>query len=77
MQKHTKIYMSYFGYTIADVILCEKCSRVAQDIHHVNGRGKGKDVIENLMALCRECHNLAHSSISKKEMQEIHNRKLK
>lgn len=25
MQKHTKIYMDYFGYTIADFISCEIC----------------------------------------------------
>ena len=74
MQRHTKIYMSYFGYGEQDVILCECCHRPAVDIHHIKGRGKGKDVIGNLMAMCRKCHTLAHESkLSKGELQYIHN----
>ena len=65
--------MDYFDY-IEGYIPCERCSKNSVDIHHINGRGKGKDVISNLMALCRECHNKAHSSISKKEMQDIHDK---
>ena len=60
MQKHTKIYMDYFGYTIADFIPCEVCGKQANDIHHIEARGMGgdpsKDVIENLQAVCRNCH---------------------
>jgi len=62
MKKHTKIYIEYFGYTIADFIPCELCGATANDIHHVEARGMGgnptgsKDVIENLQALCRSCH---------------------
>ena len=62
MQQHTKIYMQYFGYETSDFIPCEVCERQATDTHHINARGMGgdpkgkKDVIENLMALCRECH---------------------
>jgi len=26
------------------------------DVHHADGRGKGKDVIENPVGLCHECH---------------------
>lgn len=45
------------------------------DIHHIEGRGKDKDVIENLMLLCRECHDKVHKSkISKAELHKIHNR---
>ncbi len=46
-----------------DFIQCEKCGDKAVDIHHIDSRGMGgdpngdKDVIENLMALCRKCHN--------------------
>lgn len=63
MQGHTKIYMDYFGYTIADFIACEVCGRNATDTHHIDSRGMGgdpqhkRDVIENLMALCRKCHS--------------------
>lgn len=63
MKPHTKIYMSFFGFTTADFIPCEVCEARAVDIHHIEARGMGgdptksKDVIENLQALCRECHS--------------------
>lgn len=62
MKKHTQIYLEAFGYTVADFIPCEVCSAQAIDIHHIKARGMGgdpqgkKDVIENLQALCRLCH---------------------
>ena len=60
MKNHTKVYMDYFGYGEDDFISCEVCERRAVDVHHINCRGMGgskeKDVIENLMGLCRECH---------------------
>lgn len=68
------MYMKYFDYAKQDIIFCEACGRVAVDIHHIEGRGKGKDVIENLMALCRRCHSLAHEEkLSKSDLQYIHN----
>ena len=73
MQKHTKIYMQYFDFGIDDFIPCEACGNKAVDIHHIFGRGKDKDVIENLMALCRKHHEAAHNSIPKEEMQLINN----
>ena len=60
MTRHVRIYTDYFGYGEQDVILCEVCGQRAVDIHHIDGRGKGKDVISNLIALCRKCHNAAH-----------------
>lgn len=60
MTRHVRIYMDYFGYGEQDIILCEVCGQRAVDIHHIDGRGKGKDVISNLIALCRKCHNAAH-----------------
>lgn len=60
MKKHTKVYLEYFGYGADDFIPCEVCHKRAVDIHHIVARGMGgskeKDAIENLMALCRECH---------------------
>ena len=74
MQKHTTIYFKHFDYGETDILLCECCQRQAVDIHHIQGRGKGKDVIENLMALCRRCHDMAHmEKLSKGELQYIHN----
>jgi len=60
MKKHTKIYMKFFGYGIEEFIGCEVCGNKAVDIHHINSRGMGgthdQDKIENLMAVCRMCH---------------------
>jgi 5-methylcytosine-specific restriction endonuclease McrA len=60
MKKHTKIYLDYFGYSIEDFIPCESCGVKAVDIHHIEARGMGGDKkadnINNLMALCRQCH---------------------
>ena len=60
MKNHTKIYLNHFGYGLEDYIPCEVCATRAVDIHHICARGMGgskeKDSIENLMALCRQCH---------------------
>jgi predicted restriction endonuclease len=63
MKNHTKIYFSYFGYDISSFVPCEWCGKRSQDLHHIKARGMGgdpqgkRDVIENIMALCRECHH--------------------
>jgi hypothetical protein len=61
MKNHTKVYFKAFGYdTTNSWIACEVCRATAVDIHHIESRGMGgsknADTIENLMALCRECH---------------------
>lgn len=62
MKKHTKIYLNHFDFVHSESIYipCEVCTAKAVDIHHIYARGMGgsneKDVIENLMALCRKCH---------------------
>lgn len=62
MRPHTKIYFNHFGYKIPEDVQCEVCGAPAQDIHHIKARGMGgdptgkRDVIENLQALCRPCH---------------------
>jgi len=74
MTKHCKVYMDYFDLGEQDFIPCEACGKQAVDIHHINGRStKDKNDIKNLMALCRKHHEMAHSTISKSEMQYIHN----
>jgi 5-methylcytosine-specific restriction protein A len=53
--------MKAHGYGIDDVILCEQCGKRAVDIHHVKHRSQGgTDEPENLIALCRECHEKIH-----------------
>jgi 5-methylcytosine-specific restriction endonuclease McrA len=59
MQKHTKIYIKHFDYFGDEFIPCEICGKKAVEIHHIECRGMwgtGKDNINNLMALCRNCH---------------------
>ena len=60
MKPHTKKYFNYFGYDVTDFIPCEICEKKAVDINHIKPRGMGgskkMDNIENLMALCRNCH---------------------
>ena len=73
MQKYIKIYLDHFDYKTESEVMCEACGRPAVDIHHIDGRGKEKDVIKNLMALCRKHHTQAHEKIPKSEMQLIHN----
>jgi len=74
MTKHCRVYMKYFDYGEQDYISCECCGRPAVDIHHIEGRGELKDVIKNLMALCRNCHTDAHlEKLTKGALQYIHN----
>ncbi len=77
MQKHTKIYMDHFGYDRTDFIGCELCGTKATEIHHLTPKGMGgsktKDYIENLIAVCRTCHNHCHDNKEfNNEAKEIH-----
>jgi hypothetical protein len=60
MKKHVKVYFDYFGYDVSSFIPCEICGAKAVDINHIHARGMGgtkkADNIDNLMALCRNCH---------------------
>ena len=60
MQKHTKVYLDFFGYDTSDTYIpCEMCNAPAVDIHHLEKRTRNKvtnDYIENSVGLCRECH---------------------
>jgi hypothetical protein len=73
--------MDYFGYGEQDFVPCEVNGEKAVDIHHIHGRGKGKDVIENLMALCRDHHKAAEgigkTYLHPDMMQAIHDNFLK
>ena len=62
MKPYTKAYLKHFGYSPGEFIPCEICGSKAVDINHIDARGLGgnpagdKDVLENLMAVCRSCH---------------------
>lgn len=82
MKKHTKIYMKHFNYVLDDFIPCEVCGSRAVDIHHIENRGAGgsgnKDVIENLMAVCRPCHMYhGERKESLQMLKEIHKHKMR
>lgn len=77
MTKHLKVYLQAAGYDITDFIPCEICQSKAVDIHHIDARGMGgskhADVIENLIALCRSCHNEYGDKTHYKDwLREIH-----
>jgi 5-methylcytosine-specific restriction endonuclease McrA len=75
MQKHTKIYLEFHGYQVQEDVVCEICSQPAIDIHHITAKGMGgnpeADCIENLIGLCRACHDKAHAGeITEDELYE-------
>jgi len=57
---HVALYMAKFGYGDTDFIPSELSGEKAIDVHHIicrgSGSSKGKDRIENLVALSREEH---------------------
>ena len=59
--------MDFFGITGFEPIACESCGKVnlpsVLDVHHCvfKSQGGGNN-IENLLGLCRDCHEAAHSS---------------
>jgi len=68
MKKHVKNYHERAGISPGEWIGCEHraegCQNTAVDIHHVEfGRYARSDEAENLVALCRYCHDLAHGKI--------------
>ena len=88
MQKHIKNYLEYYGIDNPDIIRCEVCWNNAKDIHHILFRShfwkKTKhlqDKIENLIALCRDCHDKAHFKkepyLDKEELSRTHYLNLK
>ena len=85
MKKYTKQYFSYFGYALDDFLPCEVCGGKAVDIAHIVAKSKfgtkrveERDSIENLCALCRECHYKYdfENKISIDEIRDAHRRKM-
>jgi 5-methylcytosine-specific restriction endonuclease McrA len=82
VKNHTKVYLKGMGYSTTEWIGCEVCGGTAVDIHHIESRGMGgskiADTIENLMALCRNCHHEADfgTNLKKDYLYEVHNHHL-
>ncbi len=66
MKPYVKMYLDYHGLTEGDFIPCKVCGNEAVDVHHIEPKGMGgrsdMDRTDNLIALCRKCHEDAHRS---------------
>lgn len=61
MANYKEKYRKFFGYHAGDFVPCAVCASEAVDIHHIKFRSQGGgDDIENLIGLCRRCHDTAH-----------------
>lgn len=41
--------------------LCQSCKKsAAQDVHHLTYRNLGQEKVEDLLSLCRRCHEIMH-----------------
>ena len=74
MENHVKVYLEYFGIANGEPSPCERCwCQHRTDVHHCTPRGIGgdpkrtKDVITNLVGLCRACHTAVESDRVKNE----------
>jgi 5-methylcytosine-specific restriction endonuclease McrA len=80
LKAYTKKYLTYFGYDTSDFVPCECCGAKAVDIHHLTPRSRSKaaiNKIDNLMALCRSCHDKAGQNKEFNEnLRNIHLKKL-
>lgn len=74
MKKHTAIWLQAKGLTgYEPYIPCEGgCGSTVVDVHHCESRGMGgrksMDREDNLVGLCRQCHDKAHRD---KEFNEM------
>jgi 5-methylcytosine-specific restriction endonuclease McrA len=70
MKPYVKLYLDHYGLH-GEFISCVVCGQESVDIHHIEPKGmggrKGMDRIDNLIALCRKCHEDAHKSILSKD----------
>ena len=78
MKPYTKTYLKYFGFDESDFIPCELCGAKAVDIHHLEPKSRAKakvNLIDNIMALCRICHDDCSRSVRINEDAKLIHRK--
>lgn len=77
MKSYVKVYLKLMGFTTDCKIPCEVCNKTAVDIHHIEARSKHKELlndINNLMALCRDCHiKYGDKKQYKEYLKNVHN----
>jgi 5-methylcytosine-specific restriction endonuclease McrA len=78
MKPHVRNYFKAFGYDESSILICECCGVPASDVHHIEPRSsfgstrkKEQDAVDNLIALCRECHDEAHGRNSRELKREF------
>ena len=60
-RKHVKNYMKTNRLGPDDVVLCRRCYKPAVDLHHIQFKSQqGSDECENLLPVCRDCHDYLH-----------------
>jgi 5-methylcytosine-specific restriction endonuclease McrA len=74
MQRHIRNYLASIDADESTRIRCEVCNDLAVDIHHIIPRSKfgskrkeEQDAPDNLIALCRTCHENAHKNLLTKD----------
>jgi 5-methylcytosine-specific restriction endonuclease McrA len=74
MQRHIRNYLASIDADESTRIRCEVCNALAVDIHHIIPRSKfgskrkeEQDEPDNLIALCRTCHENAHKNLLTKD----------
>ena len=66
---HKQIYKKHFKIAEQEIVYCEVCGAPAVDVHHILFKSQGGDnEIENLIALCRHCHDVSHGKVAGKEL---------
>ena len=74
MNNHVSIYLKFFNLSHEEFIPCLLCGKRASEIHHIIPRSqitKGRDNIENLAALCHDCHYIIHNVKSPRTYRDI------
>jgi sarcosine oxidase delta subunit len=73
--KYFQMYRTFFEIGEGEQYPCEYCeSRPYGEVHHIDHKGMGgtgkeaNETIEELMGLCRKCHNGAHVSSGSKRI---------
>ena len=74
MKDYKKLFSRFWSVSSDDALLCWYCNQsVAVDIHHIEPKKMGGgsknrlNRIDNLFAVCRKCHTLAHKNKSVNE----------
>lgn len=61
MKKYIRNYLKYYNIGEQDWVACKVCNGTSVDLHHIKLKSAGgSDEVDNLIPLCRKCHDQAH-----------------